>query len=112
MYFVMVLTFAAILGVIPASIAKQKGYSFGEWWIYGWLLFIVAIIHVQFIPDKNASAAANIEDKSKENKESPNIKQISTQDPVEELKTYKELLDEGVITEKEFEAKKKQLLGI
>ena len=43
---------------------------------------------------------------------STNIKQISTQDPVEELKTYKELLDEGVITEKEFEAKKKQLLGI
>ena len=31
---------------------------------------------------------------------------------VEELKQYKELLDNGVITQEEFEAKKKQLLGI
>lgn len=30
----------------------------------------------------------------------------------EELKTYKELLDEGVITQEEFDAKKKQLLGL
>lgn len=30
----------------------------------------------------------------------------------EELKTYKELLDSGVITQEEFEAKKKQLLGL
>ena len=30
----------------------------------------------------------------------------------EELKQYKELLDSGVITQEEFEAKKKQLLGL
>lgn len=30
----------------------------------------------------------------------------------EELKTYKELLDTGVITQEEFDAKKKQLLGL
>ena len=30
----------------------------------------------------------------------------------DELKKYKELLDQGVITEEEFEAKKKQLLGL
>ena len=35
---------AAGLAFIPASIAKKKGYSFGLWWLYGWLLFIVAII--------------------------------------------------------------------
>ena len=33
-------------------------------------------------------------------------------DQVEELRRYKALLDEGVITQEEFEAKKKQLLGI
>lgn len=32
--------------------------------------------------------------------------------PVEEIKKYKELLDNGIITKEEFEAKKKQLLGI
>lgn len=51
---IVTLLIAAVLGLIPANIAKNKGYSFGLWWFYGWMLFIVAIIHVQFIPDKNA----------------------------------------------------------
>lgn len=34
-----------------------------------------------------------------------------TDSPTEELRKYKELLDSGVITKEEFEAKKKQLLG-
>ena len=33
-------------------------------------------------------------------------------DPVDELRKYKELLDDGIITESEFEAKKKQILGL
>ncbi|WP_210453135.1 zinc ribbon domain-containing protein [Pantoea ananatis] len=39
------LVICAILGCIPASIAKGKGRNFLEWWIYGALLFIVALIH-------------------------------------------------------------------
>ena len=37
------------------------------------------------------------------------VKEASTAD---ELKKYKELLDSGVITQEEFEEKKKQLLGL
>jgi predicted Zn-dependent peptidase len=33
-------------------------------------------------------------------------------DSIEEIKRYKALLEEGIITEEEFTAKKKQLLGI
>ena len=43
------------LAFIPASIAKKKGYSFWSLvvlWIYA---FIVAIIHVNLIPDKTTS---------------------------------------------------------
>lgn len=40
---------------------------------------------------------------------SPIINQVSSAD---ELKQYKELLDSGVITQEEFDAKKKQLLGL
>jgi len=36
---------AALLGIIPAMIAEKKGRSFGLWWIYGALLFIIALIH-------------------------------------------------------------------
>ncbi|BFI54614.1 zinc ribbon domain-containing protein [Yersinia pseudotuberculosis] len=40
---------AAILGLIPAFIAQSKGRSFGLWWLYGALIFIVALIHSIFI---------------------------------------------------------------
>lgn len=53
MELVIVLIIAAGLGLIPANIAKKKGYSFGLWWFYGWMLFIVAIIHAALIEDKN-----------------------------------------------------------
>ena len=33
-------------------------------------------------------------------------------EPVDELKKYKELLDSGIITQEEFDAKKKQILGL
>ena len=95
-YCMIVLTVAAGLGFIPASIARKKGYSFGLWWFYGWMLFIIAIIHVSLIPDKNAPAG-------------PAAPPVSSAD---ELKGYKELLDMGAITPEEFEAKKKQLLGL
>lgn len=40
------------------------------------------------------------------------IKQEIPQSDADELRKYKELLDNGVITQKEFDAKKKQILGI
>ena len=81
------LFFAAILGLIPGFIAKSKGYSFSAWWLYGFLIFIVAIIHVLFIPNKK-----NIEQKI-----------------INDLERYKKLFEEGIITEEEFESKKEEL---
>lgn len=106
--YLVVLIIAAALAFIPANIAKNKGYSFGLWWFYGWMLFIVAIIHVNFIPDKNAQqtpiAAAS---------QSPYCPPSNSgQSAADELKKYKELLDQGVITEEEFRAKKEQLLKL
>ncbi len=40
-----ILFYAAIIGLIPAIIAKNKGYNFFGWWIYGSLIFIIAIPH-------------------------------------------------------------------
>lgn len=40
------------------------------------------------------------------------IKQEIPQSNADELKKYKDLLDSGVITHEEFDAKKKQLLGL
>ena len=46
---------------------------------------------------------------SKENAPAKSCESISIHD---ELKKYKELLDSGIITQEEFDAKKKQLLGL
>lgn len=96
MNYVVTLVIAALLGLIPASIAKNKGHSFGLWWCYGWMLFIVAIIHVQFIEDYSKPAADNRIDFGASK--------------ADELLKYKQLLDDGVITEEEFTRKKYELL--
>ena len=36
---------ALLLGLIPAAIAKGKGRSFGLWWFYGAMVFIIALPH-------------------------------------------------------------------
>ena len=43
----------ALLGLIPANIAKNKGYDFATWWLYGALLIIVALPHAMALDDKN-----------------------------------------------------------
>lgn len=45
MELVVLLVLAGILGIIPAMIASKKGRDAGAWWIYGTLLFIIALPH-------------------------------------------------------------------
>jgi len=49
---------SALLAVIVGGIAKDKGYSFFEWWIYGTLVWPLAMLHVLFLETKPAAAAA------------------------------------------------------
>ena len=51
LYWIEALLIAACLACIPASIAKKKGRRFGRWWVYGWLLFLIALIHSLCLPD-------------------------------------------------------------
>lgn len=44
--------------------------------------------------------------------EAPVVEQKATQSTPDDLKKYKDLLDTGVITQEEFDAKKRQLLGL
>lgn len=38
-----ILIIAVIIGLLPAGIAKSKGYNFFSWWFYGAAAFIVAL---------------------------------------------------------------------
>ena len=110
MYIFLSLVIAAGLGLIPATLAKNKGHSFSLWWFYGWMLFIVAIIHVNFIPDLNAQNAV---DSSNASRNQVSMNQIGSDKKViglaDELMKYKELMDQGILTEEEFLKKKEQL---
>ena len=49
------LIIAVLIGLIPAAIAKGKGRSFGLWWFYGAMLFIVALPHALLMkPDSES----------------------------------------------------------
>lgn len=50
-----VLILATLLGLIPASVASSKGRSFVGWWIYGALLFIVALPHALMLRNDQAA---------------------------------------------------------
>ncbi len=45
----MEIVIAIVIGLIPAMIAKSKRKSFIIWWIYGTLLFIIALPHAIII---------------------------------------------------------------
>lgn len=48
-----VLIIAVLIGLIPATIAKNKGRSFGLWWFYGAALFIIALPHALIMKENN-----------------------------------------------------------
>lgn len=48
-----ILQLAAIIGLIPAFIARNKGKNFLLWWFYGAMLFIVALPHALLIKPHN-----------------------------------------------------------
>ena len=65
--------------------------------------------------DRNAEAeiiVAFIKNKIDEIKNAPTGGVVMQASPAEELKKFKELLDAGIITQQEFDAKKKALLGL
>lgn len=45
---------AALLGLIPAYIAQDRGHSALQWWFFGALLFIVALPMALMLPRQNA----------------------------------------------------------
>ena len=42
-----------LLGIIPGMIASHKGRSFFLWYLYGVLLFIIALVHVLLVAPRN-----------------------------------------------------------
>lgn len=106
-----------IFGLISLSVAKSKGRS-GGWFWTGFLLGIIGLIIVCCLSKANNVTQPNDEVIFKDPNplpsrpltDEPSETRNHRTDKFEEIRKYKELLDEGIITQEEFEAKKKELL--
>jgi hypothetical protein len=64
-----VIFYAILLGLIPAYIGQTKGENFFLWWLYGSILFIIALIHSlllkpnEFASDSFLQNYSEVEDK-------------------------------------------------
>ncbi len=72
---------------------------------------------ISFLAIKNANEIYDVinnllVDRQKEKTQNTGTTIVQNSDEADQLKKFKELLDSGVITQEEFDAKKKQLLGL
>ena len=93
-----------VFGLICRAISNSRGMKGGFWW--GFLLGIIGVIVVAVRPKDKQEASNNVAPAVAFNNTSTRVSDS------DEIKKYKELLDSGIITQEEFEAKKKQLLGL
>jgi hypothetical protein len=47
---------AAFFGIITGAVAQKKGYNFFAWWLFGTLLFFIALILILILPPVPASS--------------------------------------------------------
>ena len=106
----------AILGDVIKSINLNTiaDISFEKGWIFNDLIIDCQREYMKFDVNKNCveklcnAVVSKIDEFQNKNNTPVQVNQLSVAD---ELKKYKELLDMGVLTQEEFNAKKKQLLG-
>jgi hypothetical protein len=125
--------FGMVPGVCPSWEVSDEGFKYGkELYPYNFLVGITKSKEATFYSNFEATvytktgkeldieytclnkkrgklAIEFLENAIKQSANAPAVAQVSAAD---ELKKFKELLDMGVITQEEFNAKKKQLLGL
>ena len=91
------------LAYIPANIARKKGYGFMGFYILGIFLFFVALIISLCLSDKKQQLY-EMKQAIHSEKVAPSI--------ADELKKYSELLEQGNISQEEFDEIKKKLISM
>ncbi len=75
-------------------------------WLYSLFFVILVVMGILAVRKTTAVISAQYTETV------PSVQRESSMDRTEEIRKYKELLDSGAITQEEFDAKKKQLLGL
>lgn len=88
--YLLILALCAAFGYASGRIASKKGYSYAAFALVGFVIPLIGLIIAAVLPDKGADAGRS------------NAQLIAE---------YKSLLDDGAITQAEYDAKKKELLS-
>lgn len=83
------------MAVLAGSVAQARGYSFRAYFILSLFLPFIGLIVALTRPEDDGGKP---------------VKQSET-DKAKALREYKTLLDDGAITQDEFDAKKRELMG-
>ena len=91
------------------SISAKKGFAFGDIIIDSMNEYAIFTVD-KFVADKIRDLTVGAIESYRNSKNTSGVQ--PNQSAADEIKKFKELLDAGIITQKEFDAKKKQLLGL
>lgn len=92
-----------VLSCIPANIAQKKGYGFAGFYILGLLSFFIALIVSLCLYDRQQQL---FEIKNA-------INSLATPaSTADELEKYSKLLEQGAISQEEFDSVKKRIIGM
>ena len=87
------------------------GFGWLIWWIADIIRF-ATMSEEEFNAKYNTPYSAFVAKPIENTNNNTNIVNVGNQDNAAQLKTYNELYEKGVLTEEEFNAKKKQLLNM
>ncbi|MBO6120081.1 MAG: hypothetical protein J6P02_06400 [Lachnospiraceae bacterium] len=96
-----------LIALIPAHIAKNKGYNFGLWYVYGIFLWIVALIHSLVLKDKSEEIKKETEAEKRIIEKQKSLKKTIT--TANRLIDIIELLNNGILTKDEFISQKNKM---
>lgn len=96
-----------VFALIPAKIAQNKDYSGALFLLFGIFSFVFALITALCLANKNPQNTVTVVHTVPQ----PHLTTFANNARITKLKQYKELLDSGIITQEEFDQKKKELLG-
>ena len=110
-----------LLALAPAHMAKCKGRQPGIWWVYGFFLFTLSIVHIailpvqdpnqpQFVPKSPVPPAKPAQPAPQQNPESRPNEEKSSETVEEALRKCQEQLDRGEIEEDEYEYRKSWIM--
>ena len=92
--FVFAVAIQGLLAWGSGRLAQKKGYDFAPYCVLGFFLGVIGLIIAAVIPEKTEGQSKNVASSA------------------EALGTYKKLLDEGAITQEEYDKKKSELLQV